>query len=99
MRMNATRSVPLTNGGIEQHAIFVYWFIGKNRLTARHWQRILWTARDRVLHNTNHRWAYIMISESVAGDAAQTGNGKSPEEAMQAVTRFVRDVFPTLVEK
>ena len=72
---------------------------GKDRVTAYHWQRILWTSKDRVLHNTNHRWAYILISMPVTGETARDGRGKSPEETMQVVTRFVQDVYPTLVGK
>ena len=100
MRMNATRSVPLTDGRTEQYrSIFVYWFIGKDRVTPYHWQRIFWTARDRVLHNTNHRWAYVMISVLVSNDMAQDNNGKSSDEAMKVAARFVRDIYPTLIEQ
>lgn len=94
MRINATRSVPLPDGGTGRYpAIFVYWFVGKGRTTAYHWQRILWTSLDRVFHNTNHRWAYILISIS------NTGDRKSSEESMEIVSSFVQDVYPTMIEK
>ena len=100
MRMNATRSIPVEDGRIEQtRSIFVYWFIGKNRETPYHWQRIFWTARDRILHNTNHRWAYVLISVRIQDDPSQEANGESSKKAMNTAARFIRDIYPTLVKK
>ena len=100
MRMNALHSVSLTNGRtVQQRAVFVYWFIGKNRVTPYHWQRIFWTACDRVLHNTNHRWAYVLIYVPVVGDVTKDVSGESQGEAMKVVTRFVQDIYPTMIEK
>jgi EpsI family protein len=100
MRINGARTIQFANGQTGLYrSIFVYWFVGKDRVTARHWQRILWTSKDRVLYNTNHRWAYILISIPVTANVAQDGNVKPPEEAMKVVTRFVQDIYPTLVGK
>ena len=69
MKMNANQFVKLPDGRIVQaRAVFVYWFVGKGRVTPYHWQRIFWTAKDRILHNTNHRWAYFLI-EAIARQA------------------------------
>lgn len=100
MRMNATRSFPLKNGRTAQtRAVFLYWFVGKDRLTASHWQRIYWTAKDRVLHNTNHRWAYILVDVPIKNDATEVGTATSEEYAMKMATGFVQGIYPTLVEK
>ena len=99
MRMNATRSIPLADGRTGQYrSIFVYWFVGKDRTTAYHWQRILWTTLDRVFHNTNHRWAYVLISMPIVGDGAQHSEN-APEETMKFVSNFVQDIYPTLIVK
>lgn len=91
MRMNATRtSTAADNQGVVTRFVFAYWFVGKDRVTPYHWQRILWTAEDRVLHNRNHRWAYIMV---------YTPNGPrhdSDEESMQLIAQFVQGVYPQL---
>jgi peptidoglycan/xylan/chitin deacetylase (PgdA/CDA1 family) len=79
------------------NSIFLYWFIGKDRVTPYHWQRIYWTAKDRVLHNTNHRWAYILIHIPVKKNPATGDAGKSEEETMKVVAGFVQDIYPTLV--
>ena len=41
---------------------FAYWFVGKGRETASHYQRMIWMAMDRILHGVSHRWAYIALS-------------------------------------
>jgi len=98
MRMNATRSYPLPDGRtVQARSIFVYWFVGKDRVTPYHWQRIFWTAKDRVLHNTNHRWAYILIHVPLQDDSGQTGTAKSEDEAMKIAANFVQDVYSSMV--
>jgi hypothetical protein len=99
-RLNATRDVTLSDGRrARANSIFLYWFVGKDRVTPYHWQRIYWTARDRVLHNTNHRWAYILIHIPVTQDETSSGAGKSEDQTMKVVAGFVQDIYPTMVEK
>jgi hypothetical protein len=97
MRMNAVRSIPLPDGRTgELRSVFAYWFVGKDRITPYHWQRIYWTAKDRVLHNTNHRWAYILIHKPINENQGNAAN--SQDDAMKVVAKFVQDVYPTLVK-
>lgn len=99
MRMNATRSYPLPDGRtVQSRSIFVYWFVGKDRVTPYHWQRIFWTARDRVLHNTNHRWAYILIHVPLQDETGQNGTARTEDEAMKIAANFVQAVYPTMVQ-
>ena len=100
MRMNAARSFPLPDGRMAQtRSIFAYWFVGKDRITPYHWQRIYWTAKDRVLYNTNHRWAYILINVPIRSGMDGGGTAKPEDDAMKILARFVQDIYPTLVEK
>jgi EpsI family protein len=100
MRMNAIRTIPLPDGRVvEAHSVFAYWFVGKDRVTASHWQRIYWTAKDRVLHNTNHRWAYILINVPIRNDIGEGGTASSEDDAMKVLAGFVQDIYPTMVEK
>jgi hypothetical protein len=97
-RLNATRDVKLPDGRTAMtHSIFLYWFIGKDRVTPYHWQRIFWTAKDRILHNVNHRWAYILIHIPVTQGQIADGPGKSEDQTMKVVGGFVHDIYPTLV--
>jgi EpsI family protein len=100
MRMNGTRSIPLADGRTTQmRSVFAYWFVGKNRVTPYHWQRIYWTAKDRVVHNTNHRWAYILIHLPMRDDATEGAAIKSGDDAMKVISRFIQDIYPTLVNE
>jgi len=100
MRMNGTRLARLSDGQVGQsRAVFLYWFVGKDRITASHWQRIYWTSKDRVLHNTNHRWAYILIRVSVRADESGGGSAQSEDDAMKVAARFVQDIYPTFVQE
>jgi hypothetical protein len=98
-RIDATRPVQLRDGrtGVTR-SIFLYWFVGKDRVTASHPQRILLTTMDRVFRNRNARWAYILILAPVEGDAgtAVSGSEKNEKETMQSVAKFVQDIYPTL---
>ena len=98
MRMNAVENVKLSNGQVlQQRAVFVYWFVGKDRVTPYHWQRILWTAEDRVLHNTNHRWAYFLVYAPLMKAQSPLNVESSEDERMQTIKRFVQDMYPELV--
>ena len=100
MRMNGTHPVRLSDGQVGQsRSVFLYWFVGKDRITASHWQRIYWTSKDRILHNTNHRWAYILVDAPVRDDAGEGGSAKSEDDAMKIAAGFVQDIYPTFVRE
>ncbi|MEI6083517.1 MAG: exosortase C-terminal domain/associated protein EpsI [Verrucomicrobiota bacterium] len=96
-RMNAERSLAGPNGQTAQaYSVFVYWFVGKDRTTPYHWQRIWWTTLDRVVHNRNHRWAYFLLSTIITPDAAGKNPVAAQDAAMQLVSRFVQEAYPQL---
>jgi|ERR1017187_4600498 EpsI family protein len=100
MHMNGTRLARLSDGRtVQMKSVFLYWFVGKDRITASHWQRIYWTSRDRVLHNINHRWAYILVNVSIRDDAGSAGAAQSEDDAAKTAAGFVQDIYPTFVEK
>jgi len=100
MRMNASRPIRLADGKTKEAlSVFAYWFVGKDRMTPYHWQRIYWTAKDRVFYNTNHRWAYILIHLPIKGDVEEGTTTKSQDAAMKVVARFIQDIYPSLVVK
>ena len=41
---------------------FIYWFVGKNRTTDDHLERVLSSSWDRFTQGVNHRWAYVIVS-------------------------------------
>lgn len=59
-KLTAT-GVGKTAGGekVIARAIYVYWFVSDNQLTADHLQRMWWMARDLIRTGTLQRWAYV----------------------------------------
>ncbi|MCG3150441.1 MAG: hypothetical protein PCFJNLEI_03927 [Verrucomicrobiae bacterium] len=97
-RLNANSTLEAKNGKSPQaYSVFVYWFVGKERTTPHHWQRIWWTSLDRVLHNRNHRWAYFLISTIVPPDQVGSDPAASQDAAMKLVDNFVRAAYPQLI--
>jgi hypothetical protein len=45
-----------------RHSYYAYWFVGQDRETPYHLERMMWMAVDRLLRNVTHRWAYIAVS-------------------------------------
>ena len=94
MRMNSWRENPAAQPGpSETHAIFAYWFIGKGRVTPYHWQRILWNMEDRLLHNRNHRWAYVLIHMPVPA-VPPTELDHAEDATMQTIGQFYEPCTP-----
>lgn len=72
----------------ESKSYYAYWFVGKNRETPYHVQRMIWMATDRVLHNVSHRWAYI----AVAGSRPADDSAKHTPEILD----FVHTLYPQI---
>lgn len=91
-----TRTTPQGHPDMNIRGYFMYWFVGKDRITARHWQRILWNMWDRTVFNTNHRWAYIIVQGSVPESYLGPGKGKNNEQTLAMLKGFVKEVFPKI---
>jgi len=96
MRMNAAHTVTMAGPNRPARAIFIYWFVGKDRVTPHHWQRIFWTTRDRVLRNRNHRWAYLLIAAPVRPEETAEALERANADAMQLLSGFVEQLYPVL---
>jgi Protein of unknown function (DUF3485) len=90
----------LTLGRVENgkklNSYFLYWFVGKDKTTDDHFQRILLTCWDRIMKGTNHRWAYVMVSGILPTTVADSEKAK--EELISQLTDFVREIIP-LIQK
>ena len=67
---------------------YVYWFVGKGRETASHFQRMLWMGYDRVFHGISHRWAYIAMS----------GDRNPGSDYVQTIADFASQLYPALLK-
>lgn len=80
----------------ELTGLFLYWFVGKNSTTPYHWQRIMRSDIDRVFHNVNHRWAYVIVNANVL-DGFVPG-AKNQEETLDMLKKFIGDVAPEILK-
>lgn len=78
----------LPKGENISYQYYAYWFVGKDRETARHSERMFWMGFDRFFRNVSHRWAYISVSG--VRDA-------SNEDYHTQVQGFIKDLYPRLV--
>jgi len=41
--------------------LLAYWFVGQDRVVAGHWERMWWSAIDRLCRFRSSRWAYVVV--------------------------------------
>ncbi|MDD2763088.1 MAG: exosortase/archaeosortase family protein [Opitutaceae bacterium] len=71
--LRVQREVVLPHGGgrAVMSSLVAYWFVGRERVVATHWERVGWGAFDRLRHLQSHRWAYVLVQTSANdGEAA-----------------------------
>ena len=60
VKMTVHRDVKTADGqSVPQSALYVYWFVADQQLTAEHNERMLWMARDQITRGILQRWAYV----------------------------------------
>jgi hypothetical protein len=97
MKLLIGRPIRLNNGQQKElNSIFIYWFVGKDTTTPYHLVRILKTNLDMLLHNTNHRWAYVIVSAPILEGLAP--NGKNQEQTLGMLKQFIGNVVPDIVD-
>jgi len=72
---------------------FMYWYVADGVVTASQVERNWISSWDRVVHNRNHRWAYVFamspITDSVRAD------GLNPEQTREMMAQFIQQIVPT----
>lgn len=60
VKMTVRRDAVLPDGSkVPQSALYVFWFVADQQLTADHKERMWWMARDLVTKGVLQRWAYV----------------------------------------
>lgn len=67
------------------YSYYAYFFIGKDRTTHLHFERLMWMSMDRIFRNVAHRWAYIAVSGE-----------RSPDKDDLSYQDEIRDVISKL---
>jgi hypothetical protein len=97
--MKLTIGRPISTGDGETRelkSLFYYWFVGKGTTTPHHVVRLLKTNFDLLFHNTNHRWAYVVVSAPILHGL--TPDGLTEETVESNLTRFIGDLAPQIME-
>lgn len=64
------------------NSYYAYWFVGDDRETPFHHERMLWMALDRIFKNITHRWAYIAVSGERSPDLNDTAHYEEIREVV-----------------
>jgi EpsI family protein len=75
------------------HASYMYWYVTDNITTQSHLERNLRSSWDRVVHNRDHRWAYVIAMSPITDNLMP--NGLNPAQTRDLLTRFIREIVPT----
>ena len=98
MKLTLTRVFEVAEGDRRTMTnIFYYWFVGKDKTTAEHSERVLLTVWDRVFHNVNHRWAYVIVSGMVP-DQTRPG-AKGDAQTVEMLEKFIGKIAPQIQTK
>ncbi len=96
MKLDVVRPVTLNNGETrELTTLFCYWFVGKDATTPHHLSRVLKTNFDILLHNTNHRWAYVIASAPVMKGFVP--GGKDEVQTLAEIKSFISELAPRIM--
>ncbi|MDR2463372.1 MAG: EpsI family protein [Verrucomicrobiales bacterium] len=75
-----------------RQALYLYWFVGRGVTTPSHWTRVFLGSWDRVLRNTNHRWAYVSVFMPIGDDRA--GASRGAEATLTFMKNFIAKSVP-----
>jgi hypothetical protein len=95
-RVQKVRKLTLarTQGGVQIVGYFIYWFIGKDKTTDDHVERIFLTSWDRIIHRVNHRWAYVIVSSTLPPEAKVTDRERL--KVLSDLVSFTRELIPRI---
>jgi hypothetical protein len=97
MSLGLKRTLTLDDGSQKTlKSIYLYWFVGKEMSTPYHEERVIRTNLDMLLHNTNHRWAYVIVTANVL-EGFQYG-GKNETETLDMLEKFVAEFAPKIMK-
>lgn len=94
--LRIVRPVEDANGKTrELETLFCYWFVGHGITTPSHLVRVLRSHLDVLLHNMNHRWAYVIVAAPVL-EGFRPG-GKDDAETLAMIKDFIAKAAPSIM--
>jgi EpsI family protein len=74
-------------------AYYMYWYVADNLTTPSHLERNLVSSWDRVVHNRDHRWAYVIAMSPITKTFFP--DGMNADQTRDMLTNFIREIVPT----
>src|SRR5271165_3186212 len=95
-RVQKVRKLTLvrTQDGVQIMGYFIYWFIGKDKTTDDHFERIFLTSWDRIVHRVNHRWAYVIVNSILPPEPKVTAGER--EKVLSELVSFAGELIPRI---
>src|ERR1700737_2406534 len=83
-----------TQDGMQIVGYFIYWFIGKDKTTDDHMERIFLTSWDRIVHRVNHRWAYVIVNSILPSQPTVTALER--QKVLSDLVSFTGELIPQI---
>jgi len=95
-RVQKVRKLTLlrTQDGIRIVGYFIYWFVGKDKTTDDHFERIFLTSWDRIVHRVNHRWAYVIVNATLPPESKVTALQR--QKVLSDLVSFTGELIPQI---
>src|SRR5690606_33319672 len=78
-------------------AHYFYWFIGAGITTPSHASRSIITLKDNLIHNINHRWAYVSVlalnTEGLPMDEIRQ-RPRNDTQTTELITEVIANIAP-----
>jgi hypothetical protein len=89
LKMTVRREMTAPDGTkVPQSALYVFWFVADQQLTADHKERMWWMARDLITRGILQRWAYVSCYSACNPGQEEEAYARLREWIAAAVPRF-----------
>jgi exosortase len=95
------RNLSIERNDVDSHhqpfrrkAYYMFWYVTDNITTPSHLERNLRSSWDRIAHNRDHRWAYVIAMSDITSTTLPSG-GLDAQQTRDLLTAFIRQIVPT----
>jgi exosortase len=74
-------------------ACYMYWYVADGLATQSHFERNVMSSWDRIMHNRDHRWAYVFAMSPVT--QSLNPGGVDTAGTRKLLADFIREIVPT----
>ena len=95
------RNLSITRDDISQdnvrhsvQAYYMYWYVADGITTPSHQERNWISSWDRIFHNRDHRWAYVIAMSPIT--QSQRPDGLDADQTRKMLSDFIRQIIPNV---